>query len=184
MFFFCSLYSSSVHSLGYALSSQLVPTPYQRVPCIPKPLRGVQRGNDPPRDDGQMMTGSSTGDSNCELSSPAAVRTSTKAAASVKCEGVEFTVTERNQVAEVAAAAARRACWRARASLTRGRARGATSWTCRGRPRPWCSSCPCARTSAALSPSRGVVNYGLISLGTRRWIDRVIACVMSLSRDA
>jgi hypothetical protein len=49
------------------------------------------------------MTGSSTGDSNNELCSPAAVHTPTAAAAaSVKCEGVEFTVTERNEVAEVA----------------------------------------------------------------------------------
>ena len=104
-----------------------------------------------------MMTGSSTGDGNSELSPPKA------AADSVKCEGVEFTVTERNEVAEVArgggGAAPRRACWTARASLTRARARGTTSWTCRGRPRRCCSGCPCARTSAASSPSRGVVNY-------------------------
>ena len=48
------------------------------------------------------MTGSSTGDGNSELSSPAAVHTPTAPAASVVCEGVEFTVTERNEVAEVA----------------------------------------------------------------------------------
>jgi len=48
-----------------------------------------------------MMTGSSTGDGNSELSSPAAVHMPTAPAASVVCEGVEFTVTERNEVAEV-----------------------------------------------------------------------------------
>jgi hypothetical protein len=47
------------------------------------------------------MMGSSTGDDgNSELASPkAAAATATP---SVKCEGVEFTVTERNEVAEVA----------------------------------------------------------------------------------
>ena len=96
----------------------------------------------------------STADENSSALSPAARQRKPAAGAPVRCGGVTFTVTEGNEVAEVARGGAARVL-ESESFLDAGTGTRHHFVDVRGRPRPCCSWCPCARTSAASSPSGG-----------------------------